>query len=32
MNFLIQIGNGFAFGIGLVLAVAVMSKLFGLGL
>ena len=32
MNFLISLGSGYAFGIGLILAVATMTKLFGLAL
>lgn len=32
MSFVIQIANGFAFGVGLILAVAVMRALFGMGL
>lgn len=31
-QFVIQIVNGFAFGIGFIIAVALMTKLFGLGL
>lgn len=32
MNFATQVGYGFCFGIGLVLANAVMGHLFGIGL
>lgn len=31
MNFAVQIGYGFCFGIGLILSNAVMTKLFGMG-
>ena len=32
MNFGVTVVNGFCFGVGLVVAIAVMTKLFGMGL